>query len=474
MQKVLFVDDESDFEWLIRQKYRNLLRSGEVVFEFAGNGREALQRIREESFCLVMTDINMPEMDGLTLLDEINKLSLDLPVVIISAYGDMENIRTAMNRGAFDFLTKPIDFEDMEITRKKAIRLYEERRRLEEQNQFMRETFGRYLNDTVVQILLDSPGGLQLGGAMRNVTILMTDLRGFCSLTERYPPETIVATLNYYLSAMIEVVVEHGGMIDELVGDGILAVFGAPLAQDDHVQRAVSCAVAMQLAMESVNRHNEYQGWPLLEMGIGIDTGEAIVGNIGSKRRAKYGVVGNHVNLAGRIESCTVGGQILVSESIVQQCRSLLVLGDEMDFCAKGFEQPVRIYEVLGVRGERNLDLPRTTDDLIVLTESIPLHCCRLRQYSPKDVYEACELVKLSSRGCELATSQPLEPLDNIKLRVLDKGGGVVVGGIYAKVVSREPEQGKRFGVRFTSMSPEAERFLENTLYEISRQAATT
>ncbi|MEM7356221.1 MAG: response regulator, partial [Acidobacteriota bacterium] len=174
-ERILFVDDEPDFERLIRQKYRKKIRTGELVPEFALNGEEALDKLQANGgYGVVLTDINMPVMDGLRLLAEIKKLDQQVLVVIISAYGDMQNIRTAMNRGAFDFLTKPIDFEDLEITRLKAlehvvqlrerIRLKEEKRRLEERNSFIKDTFGRYLSDAVVQTLLESPDGLKLGG----------------------------------------------------------------------------------------------------------------------------------------------------------------------------------------------------------------------------------------------------------------------------------------------------------------------
>jgi adenylate cyclase len=178
---------------------------------------------------------------------------------------------------------------------------------LERRNQFIRETFGRYTSDDIVGVLLDLPEGLQLGGEKREVTLLMSDLRGFTALADRLEATEVVALLNHYLSTMVEVIHGTGGTIDEIIGDAIFVLFGAPMVMPDAAQRAVRCALEMQKAMRGVNEHNFQMGWPEIEMGIGIHTGEVVVGNIGSTKRSKYGVVGRTVNLTARIESFTVG-----------------------------------------------------------------------------------------------------------------------------------------------------------------------
>ena len=189
---------------------------------------------------------------------------------------------------------------------------------LEVRNRFIRDTFGRYLTDEVVATLLESPAGLQMGGEKRKVTMLMADLRGFTSLSERLAPERVVGILNRYLAAMVNVIKKYGGTIDEFIGDAIFVLFGAPTWQEDDAQRAVACAVAMQLAMPEINEQNRLEDLPEVEMGIGIHTGQVVLGNIGSAERMKYGVVGRHVNLTSRIQSYTTGGQILVSETTKQ------------------------------------------------------------------------------------------------------------------------------------------------------------
>ena len=170
---------------------------------------------------------------------------------------------------------------------------------LELRNGFIRRLFGRYVSDEVVSTLLESPSGLRLGGEKRTVTILMADLRGFSGMAERLPPEQVVSTLNNYLGAMTDIITAHQGTIDEFIGDAILALFGAPIARDDDARRAAACALEMQLAMPAVNERNRGLGLPDLQMGIAVNTGEVVVGNVGSHKRAKYGVVGSPVNLAG-------------------------------------------------------------------------------------------------------------------------------------------------------------------------------
>ncbi|MCX4247002.1 response regulator [Paraliomyxa miuraensis] len=460
--RILFVDDEPDLESLLRQKYRKQLRHGELQVAFAGHGREALEVVAaaREGFDLIVTDINMPVMNGLELLDELRRLDLSALVLVLSAYGDMANIRTAMNRGAFDFLTKPIDFEDLRITTDKALshlhslrersRLQHEKAQLEQRASFVRETFGRYLDDAVVQTLLDEPEGLRLGGERRALSILMSDLRGFTSLCERLPPESIVALLNSYFGAMIDTVLAHGGTIDELLGDAMLVVFGAPLHQADHADRAVSCAIAMQRAMEAVNERSAAQGLPRLEMGIAINTGEVVVGNIGSDRRTKYGVVGSHVNLTARIEALTVGNQVLISDHTLRACGLELDVVDQVTFTAKGFEEPVTVHEIRGVKDDPARTLASIEDEPRQLAPELPVRFS-VSGHAGRQEYEGA-LVAASSTTCELRTAaaETLPPRTAVALRLHDDEGRPST--THGKVVERANDD--RVRVRFTALAP--------------------
>ena len=204
------------------------------------------------------------------------------------AAGDLEQKVDFMGDFSIAFNTMTQQLKDSRA------QLVDLNQQLERRNQFIRETFGRYTSDDIVGVLLDMPEGLKLGGEKREVTLLMSDLRGFTAMAERLEATEVVALLNHYLSAMVEIIHRNGGTIDEIIGDAILVLFGAPMVMPDAAQRAVRCALEMQKAMHGVNEYNFQMGWPEIEMGIAIHTGEVVVGNIGSTKRSKYGVVGQH------------------------------------------------------------------------------------------------------------------------------------------------------------------------------------
>ncbi|HEY7710642.1 MAG TPA: adenylate/guanylate cyclase domain-containing protein [Candidatus Entotheonella sp.] len=220
---------------------------------------------------------------------------------------------------------------------------------LRERYQFIRHTFGRYISEDVVAQLLDSPEGMDLGGEKRRVTILMSDLRGFTAAAEHLEPQDVMTFLNRYLDAMVHIILSYRGTIIEILGDGLLVIFGAPIQQDDDAQRAVACALAMQSRMEEVNALLLREGLPEIEMGIGIHTGDVVVGNIGSQQRTKYGVVGNTVNLTGRIESQTTSSQVLISPTTYRETAALLKIKRQMTVELKGVPEPVTLYEVDGI-----------------------------------------------------------------------------------------------------------------------------
>lgn len=322
---------------------------------------------------------------------------------------------------------------------------------LELRNRLIRQTFGRYLSDDVVHTLLESPKGLALGGERQRVTILMSDLRGFVAMSDRLTPEQVVQLLNNYLSQMTRIIFAHRGTIDEFLGDAILVVFGAPFRRDDDEERAVRCAVEMQREMASVNAWNEQQGLPRVEMGIGLHTGDVVVGNIGSEKRAKYGVVGQTVNLASRVESYTVGGQVLVSEETARSVRALKV-GARMVVEPKGVRAPITILEVLGVGGGTGHDVPRLDDGLRVLAEPVGV---RLRSLEGKDVLGDGvdgRIVALSPTVAVIEGVGAFDPLTNVRLD-LTGPDGASLEGIYAKVPMQAAEPG-RLRVRFTAVPP--------------------
>ena len=326
-------------------------------------------------------------------------------------------------------------------------------------NRFIRETFGRYLTDEVVETVLESPSGLQMGGDKRKITMMMADLRGFTSLSERLAPERVVAVLNRYLTTMVTIIKQYQGTIDEFIGDAVFVLFGAPVWQEDDAERAVACAVQMQLAMASVNEQNKQEDLPEVEMGIGVHTGQVVVGNIGSSERMKYGVVGSHVNLTSRIQSYTTGGQILISETTRKEVGPILRAGKQMEVKAKGIEHPVTLSEVLGIGGSHRLFLPETTEALAPLIEKIPFRYEIVEaSHLGGEVYKGT-LTKLSLKAAEARLENPVPTLTNLKMHLIGTDVQEIPGTLYAKVVGTVGSS-TDFSFRFTSVSPEVETFL--------------
>lgn len=236
--------------------------------------------------------------------------------------------------------------------------LHEANEQLEKRNGFIRNVLGRFLTDQVAEQLLEHPEGLRLGGELRDVSVLMSDLRGFTPMSERSTPEQVVGLLNRYLECMTEVIDRHGGTIDEFIGDAILVIFGAPLGCADHARRATACALEMQLAMEQFNAESRERGMTELQMGIAVNTGTVVVGNIGSVRRMKYGVVGSPVNLCARIQAFSLGGQVLVSHSTLTELGAGARVDGHLRVKVKGVDEPVCIYEVGGLESGPQLALP--------------------------------------------------------------------------------------------------------------------
>jgi class 3 adenylate cyclase len=468
--RVLLVDDNE----MNRDMLSRRLGGRGFPVATAGDGSLALRLLDEEPFDIVLLDVMMPGLSGLDVLQRIRERwpESDLPVIMVTARDAAEDVVAALRAGANDYVTKPLDFAvvlarvETQLTLKKQT---EEIRRLaddlEVRNQFIRRLFGRYLSEEVVTGLLASPEGPELGGEHRKVTLLMSDLRGFTPLTESLTPEQVLRLLNSYLAAMADVILAHQGTIDEFVGDGILAIFGAPLARPDDARRAVSCAVDMQAALVELNARNEVEGLPRLEMGVAVHTGEVIVGNVGSERRTKYGVVGNAVNHAGRIESFTVGGQVLISDATLAEAGESVGVGARLAVDAKGTREPIVVYDLRSV-GEKSL--PDAAEEAVPLPDPIRALCHVVEGTRVEAEAFGAEVIELSSHGATVLSPRRLRPLSNLKLELRPAGREPVE--IYAKVVSVAP--GGSVTVRFTSLPAEIDRWLRQVVDEARGQRA--
>jgi len=323
------------------------------------------------------------------------------------------------------------------------------------EREYIRETFGRYVTPEVAGKLTSDPASLALGGKVQEVTVVMTDLRGFTAMTERVGPEAMVDMLNRYFTRMCDVVLQFQGHISEFVGDGLVLFFGAPDVRPDDPLRAVACAVALQLELRAFAAE---VGRPL-EMGIGVDTGAVIAGNIGSDRRRKYGVVGDAINLASRLESVTVGTQILVSAATWERVREHVEVGPEQVFHAKGKRDPIHFYELTAVRGAYDLALPAPPEEeWHPFAATLACHAVSGKEVS-EEAREA-QATRASATHLVWEADWAPEPLTNHKLAVTLADGRRLTD-VYVKVTEVAPAAaGRRVTARLTSAPDEARAIL--------------
>ena len=456
--KILFVDDEPDLVPLIQLTFRRQVRAGEVALVFASDGVEALEKLHEDpEIEVVVTDINMPRMDGLTLLNELSTLDRPTQSVVVTAYGDMENIRSAMNKGAFDFLTKPIDKEDLQITLDHARAAVERNREAER----VRRTITRYLSDSIAEAVLANPDAVART-ENREVSVLMSDISGFSQIAERLEPERVVELLNVYLGAMTEVVDAHDGAIDEFIGDAVLVIFGAPLRMEGHAARATACAVAMQRKMAEVNETLAARGLPALEMTAAVNSGRVVVGTIGSEKRAKYGVVGSPVNLTGRLQSLAIPGEVLISDATYRDAGGdggPIRLEGTRRVSLKGFAEPIAIHSVGSVEGARGGAVPHDEPALSELGAPVPFGMAVLDGKEVTNADHAGEVVALSEHGARARVAADLDPRTDVRLTFAASALGLDEdASVYAKVLEVRPdgEGGCEADIRFSSVPPQA------------------
>jgi class 3 adenylate cyclase/FixJ family two-component response regulator len=345
MTKILVVDDESDLEVLIKQKFRQKIRQQEYEFVFASNGREALEMVKQHvDLDLVLSDINMPVMDGLTLLSKLSEQKSLLKSVIISAYGDMENIRTAMNRGAFDFITKPVNFQDLEITIEKTMHYVQQIRNTLQaikENNILR----MYVDETVLNFM----GSREFESSLlenetMEATVAFIDICGFTAISETEPPDKVVKLLNEYFDIMVKEIIQEKGIVDKFIGDAIMAVFKGPF----HLDRAIDACLAIRKTIDELPPFEGKSGYNP-HVSIGINSGEMVTGNIGSStlRRLDYTVIGDNVNVAARLQSAANISQILITEDSFNKVSESFICSRIGEMSFKNKEFPLIVYEVL-------------------------------------------------------------------------------------------------------------------------------
>jgi len=334
------------------------------------------------------------------------------------------------------------------------------------QRDFIRDTFGRYVSPEVAKTLLESPEGLKFGGEKREITVLMSDLRGYTQFAEQGDPAWVMEMLNDYLARMTDIIIAYGGTINEFIGDAIFAVYGAPIPHRDHTERAAASALAMQRAMAEINRAHAERGRPRFEMGIGINTGEAVVGNIGSEQRAKYAIVGAAVNLAARVEGCTVGGQIFLSPNAYEQIRELVEVAAPVPVEVKGIAEPLLLYELRGIDGQFAQRLPETDTEVDQqVNVSLPLTCWVIDGKVISKEALTGTVLRLGMRQLEVRLDTSLRPLTNVRLRLRYPGLEHDSGDLYGKVLAAEQQDGVGMTrIRLTSVDATDQKIIAGFL----------
>ena len=342
---ILVVDDDRVNRTLLA---RALERTGHAV-TMAENGVEALGMLANAVPDVVLLDVVMPELDGMSVLERMkdDEALREVPVIMISALDDYDSVVRCIELGAEDYLPKPFD----PVLLHARINAGLNKRRLHElERTRVRDVFARFLPESVVdEVLVSADGDPRLGGVRLTGTVLFTDLREFTTFAEARPAEVVIEVLNAYLSEMSDAVLDNGGTLVSFLGDGMFAVFGAPIESEDHADRALTAA--REMVLERLPRLNERlraAGYgDGFRMGIGIHTGPFMSGNVGSERRLEYTAIGDTVNTAARLEALTkeVGRPVLVSESTVDM---LTAAGEDLDYVdeidVRGRQARVRVW----------------------------------------------------------------------------------------------------------------------------------
>ncbi len=450
-RKVLLVDDNCNNRELVGIQ---LNRLGIEVVE-ARSGAEAIEALATKAIDLVLLDLMLPDINGYDLLKQIkqDKARRNLSIIIISGVKDEQSAIRCIEAGASDYIVKPVNATLLRARVSALLerKLWEDKEsaylsNLEVSYDFIRKVFGRYISNDVMQRLLYDGDGLTLGGERRVVTILLADIRSFSIISQQLSPEDCVRLLNNYFAVMTNIIMSYQGTVDEFIGDGILAIFGAPLSDPLHSDHAVACALAMQNAMPEVNRYNLENGLPPIDIGVGINTGPVVVGNVGSEVRTKYGVVGHNVNIASRIESCTVGGQVLASAQTLASMTAKVRYRAELDVDVKGCTDSLKLYDLKGVGEPYHIALPEnevvfeTLKDPIVLAVRL-MQGERLSQSAGVGAVVAC-----CERDLLVDVEFALSALEEVQLMLPDEGDESIA---YARVTGVDGD--KRYHMTLTS-----------------------
>ncbi len=345
-QKILVIEDNPDS----RQLVIDVLSMSGYQLLWASDGMRGLDYARSEMPDLIILDVNMPGMSGFEVCAELkaDPELASIPVLMLTALSDIDNRVQGLGLGAEDYLVKPYNPRELSARVDARLRAKSATDELRAARDQILRTFERYVAPSVVEQLLLNPSRVALGGQLQEVTALFADLEGFTTLSEHIEPVELFAVLNGYLSVVADAIIENHGTLDKFMGDGVMAIFNAPLPQADHALRAVTAALQAQ---DHVQAYQQTLAPELrINFRIGIHSGDAIVGNVGTARLRNFTAIGDTINTASRLEKVGTGGQALISDATYALVRDSVLVHSLGKRVLKGREQPIEVYEVVGIK----------------------------------------------------------------------------------------------------------------------------
>lgn len=495
LEKIVWVISNNRADMIAAQRSINSTGSMRAVclLSFSAVQKVIIEDVSTSRFStpsLILLDYEMSLLEDFTILYFLKKQQsiASVPLFFMTEERNKDVDEDCYGKGAMVVLTKPLSQADIlriertawqhEVTKnyekmlqkqaselQAAKEIHRLNQQLQARNELLYQVFGRYFSDQVVDVILERSEGSAIGGEKREVTVLMTDLRGFTSLGEKLSSDGVTDLLNYYFSCMAEVINEYHGTIIEFLGDAVLAVFGAPSPSEKQSEEAIAAAITMQNAMGKVNAYCKEKGYPTLEMGIGIHRGEAFVGNVGSEEMMRYNVIGRIVNECSRIQSYSVGGQVLVSEETLNYLTCDVEVPNRMDINAKGVHKPVCVCEVTGIDGEYPCSIENVAFDVMYPCEEwvvFNLYLAEGKQVSDYSV--TGKLMQFSKKRAVvklLDEVKKIEVFSDVEIFAATKDGKAAFTGVYAKVIDRTKH---KLTLHFTHINDGFDRFIDEMM----------
>lgn len=345
--KIAIADDEP-YIILLLENYL----SEDYNLIVANDGQELLENVQKYKPDLVLTDVMMPRLDGFSACKKIKSdpETKFIPVIILTALGQKQKKIEGLDSGADDFLTKPFDGTELKARVRSLLRIKSLHDEIQKRNEILNNILSKYLCESVSEKILENPDKyLKLGGETKRITILFADVRGFTHFSESKSAQEIVDVLNTMFTELVKVVFEYKGTFDKFMGDCIMSFYGAPISYEDDALRAIKTAISMQKVFRKLEQKMGEDISKDLGLGIGINTGEVVVGNVGSDKFMDYTVIGDNVNIAKRIEEITDKGEIIISENTYQEVKDWVVAEKVANQTLKGKTQTLNLYKVMYV-----------------------------------------------------------------------------------------------------------------------------